>query len=731
MRMEGYFYREPHELNEQLIKYPVRDCLCDLWLKFRNIFFICFFLFVSAFVFAQGEPPVQGPVTGGEGANALIAAQEFRLGVQAFNRFAYNEAILSFERALSFRSEEALILDWLGKAYYRSGFEETALRQWRAALGIYGRNTGTGMLLGARIETVANRRYLLPVANDGMRYVESGRFPGSINDVVLYRQPTSVLANNDGSVWVVAYGSNELVRIDVNGLIKDRKRGPLNGFDRPYDIACGLDGRLYVTEYRGSRISVLSSGGDWLSYIGSRGLGAGQFVGPQHLTIDEDGYLFVVDYGNRRVSKFDPDGNFILSFGLRSAGFPGLLSPTGIAAVNGRIYVAENSAKAIYMFDPNGNYIGQLAVDGLKSPESLKLLSDKTLLAADSNRIIQIDPNSAVVRELGLAGGNRLRITCADMDRNRSLIVSNFAASEVTILTRFDDIASGFFVQIRNISSQLFPLVTVELTVEDRLRRPIIGLDNSNFLLTENGAPVIDQKMIQAGFRYQGSDISLLVERSPYTSVLRDDLTAAARDISRTLREMNNSKVVSVISAAAQPRREHHANSLENAVRGSSSDIYTSNWRFDLGLRLAATDLLSASPKRSIVYIGTGNPGELAFEQYSLSEMASYLANNGIVFNAIIIGLSGAGEAPVFGSDISAIEYLCRETGGNAMNLYRPRGIGDLIKSTQDITSGLYSFTYKSRMSTDYGRAWLPLEAEVYLMERSGRDNTGYFAPLE
>jgi hypothetical protein len=34
-------------------------------------------------------------------------------------------------------------------------------------------------------------------------------------------------------------------------------------------------------------------------------------------------------------------------------------------------------------------------------------------------------------------------------------------------------------------------------------------------------------------------------------------------------------------------------------------------------------------------------------------------------------------------------------------------------------------------MYTDYGRAYLPLEVEVYLMERSGRDSTGYFAPLE
>ena len=244
-------------------------------LQFKICAFLQLILLLTANLAAQTDDLIRSPVTGGTGSSALIAAEEFRLGVHAFNRFAYNEAILSFERALSFRPGEPIILDWLGKAYYRSGFEEIALRQWRAAFDIYGRNSGIGMLLGSRIETVANRRFILPVANDGIRYVETGRYPGRFNDIVLYRQPTSVLPNPDGSVWIVAYGSNEIVRVDVNGIIRDRRRGPLNGFDRPYDMVRGLDGRMYLSEYRGSRISVLDSEGRWLSYIGSKGLGSG------------------------------------------------------------------------------------------------------------------------------------------------------------------------------------------------------------------------------------------------------------------------------------------------------------------------------------------------------------------------------------------------------------------------------------------------------------------------
>ena len=168
--------------------------------------FLCVLLslFVGVSAAAQDDGPIRGFVTGGEDVNAMNAAEEFRIGIHAYNRYAFNEAILSFERALAFRPGEAIILDWLGKAYYRSGLENTALRQWRAALDAYGRNSGPGMVVANRIETVANRRLLFPVANDDVRYIESGRYPGRYEENVLYRQPTAVLPQSDGSAWVVA-----------------------------------------------------------------------------------------------------------------------------------------------------------------------------------------------------------------------------------------------------------------------------------------------------------------------------------------------------------------------------------------------------------------------------------------------------------------------------------------------------------------------------------------------
>jgi DNA-binding beta-propeller fold protein YncE len=686
-------------------------------------FVLGLFFLLPMFLAAQDNDARRAYITGGGDVNAINAAEEFRIGIHAYNRYAFNEALFSFERALAFRPGEAIILDWLGKANYRSGLENIALSQWRAAADAYGRNTGPGMVVSNRLETIANRRMLFPVADDDIRYIVSGRYPGRYEDVTLYRQPSAVLPERDGSAWIVAYGSNEIVKVDVNGVVRDRKRGPINGFDRPYDLVKGLGGRMYLSEYRGGRVSILSPQGDWLGYIGSKGLGPGMFVGPQNMTVDEDGYLYVVDYGNQRISKFDPDGVFVLSFGLRSPNFPGFLSPTGIAAKSGRVYAADSSAKTIYTFDPNGNYLGIL-VDGLTGPESLRFLSDGRLLAADTNRLLLIDISSAIVRELGIAGNPRARIIGADMDSNGSLLAANFADGEVSVLTRFDDMGSGLFVQIERVFVDRFPQVTVEVRVEDRLRRPIVGLDSLNFMLSEGGRAASEQVFLTPAYRSNRANVSLLVERSSLTAALQDDIAAAVRDINGALGTQG--QIVSLVSAGEQPQRERIENALETAARGRNAN-YTNRWRFDLGLRLAATDLLPGEKKRSVVYIGVGGLGDLAFEQYSLSGMAAYLANNAIVFNAVIIGGGSAGGRQI----PEEIRYLCRETGGMALPLYRPEGVREMIENLTTAPSGLYFISYNSLLPTDFGREWLPVEAEVYLMERSGRDSSGYFAPLE
>ena len=692
--------------------------------------FLPLFFFLLVNVYAQQLPGPAIPAPSdfeGIDLDTVRAREEFRLGVQAYNRFLFSEAIHSFERALSFRPGEPLILDWLGRAYFNSGIENTAFRAWEAAIEGFGRNSGQGILIFERLQTLRNRRSLLPVPDDNVRYVESGRFPGRTGNIIHYRQPTSILAQDDGSVWVVAYGSNELVRIDPNGIIRERRRGPMVGFDRPFDIVRGPDGLLFVSEFRGNRVSVLSPAGEWLFHIGSRGQGPGQFIGPQNLAVDEQGFLYVVDFGNRRISKFDPSGAFILSFGSRGSGFPGFISPTGIAVTGGRVFVADSLLRQIFMFDLNGSFLGTLLASPLTSPESLRVLSDGKLLAVDSNRILLIDPNTAIVRELGtVRNPANVRITGAEMDANGNVLLADFQSGEVVIMTRIDDMAAGLFVEIRRVAADNFPLVTVEIEVTDRLRRPIVGLDARNFLLSEGGLPVNEQTFLSAAHRSHTSDVSILIERSPATFQLRDNLVTAVRDISSAV-----DRVVSIVSAGEQPVRENldtaagntPAQRLASAARGNPAH-YSSQWRFDRALRLAATDLLPAGNRRAVIYVGSGSLGDsrIAFEQHSISELAAYLSNNNVVFYAVIVG----GGMP--GADI---RYLTWRTGGQYLALFREQGIMPELHRLRYRPTGIYYLSYRSRLPTDFGRAFLPIEAEVYLLERSGRDSTGFFAPLD
>ena len=699
------------------------------------VFSVAFFFAVSPLAAQPTAQPMQAgsgiPAPEGlEGPDidTIRAREEFRIGIQAYNRFAFNEAILSFERALAFRPGQPLILDWLGRAYFQSGIENAAFAAWQAAAETYGVSSGQGILIGSRLQTLRNRRILLPIADDDVRYVESGRFPGTNDNVILYRQPTSLLPLIDGSSWVVASGSNEIIRIDPNGIIRERRRGPfLIGFDRPYDIVRGLDGNLFLSEFRGNRVSVLSPDGNWLFHIGSRGQGAGQFVGPQNMAVDDEGFLYVVDFGNRRVSKFDPAGDFILSFGPGTPGFGGFVSPTGITARGGRIFVADSIHRQIFIFDTNGTYLGILISNGLSSPESLRLLSDGRILAVDLNRILLVDPDTAIVRELGvLRNPAAVRITGAALDHNGNVLAADFNSSEVAVMTRIDDMAAGLFVQVRRIVSDNFPTVLAEVEVTDRLRRPIVGLDGRNFLLSEGGIEVANQSLFSASHTFQDTAVSVLFERSAAAAPFADDFVAALRDT-----ESAAGRIVSAVSAGELPARENLSQSagapaslaqrFAAAARGNPA-AYSPRWRFDVALRLAATDLLPAEHKRAVVFVSTGSLGEFAFEQYTLSELAAYLSNNNIVFHAVIVG----GGAP--GRDIL---YLTERTGGTAMALFRSEGIAPVIRSLAETPSGIYTLSFRSRQPTDFGRAYLPLEVEVYLMERSGRDSTGYFAPLE
>lgn len=654
-------------------------------------------------------------------AEAGFAEEEFRRGVQSYYRGFFNDAIMQFEKALAYLPDENLILDWLGKAYYRAGMEGTALEQWDFAKEAgYG-----GILLENKIEVVRERRVNASVQTDG-RYTETGTYDGFNStpggSFQIFSQPSSVLANADGTLWVCAYGSNELVLLDINGNVVRRVTGPLNGFDRPVDIVRAQDGKIFVSESAGDRISVLSESGVFEKYIGKKGRAVGEFVGPQYLAQDYLGNIFVTDFGNSRVSVFDKDGNGLFSFGKKDSAFEGLKGPTGIAIKGQSVYVADSFLGGVYEFDLSGNYVDVLVQDKtFKFPEALKFSQDEdALVVSDRNRVFSIDLQSGAVYESAFFGNAPARVTCAIPDHNGNILAADFRNNEICILSNMTELLGGLFVEIERVDAEQFPKVTMNVRVQNRRRQPVVGLRAENFYISEGKRPVANLRFEGAAASNKNEDIAIIIDRS-MGSECDSALDQAVRDIAASMQGVGN---ITLISSGSIPVTEYFGvpQGLMKFSESALKSPKSKSCAFDLSLRMAVNTLINGEPKRAVLYITDGRMPQNSFDKYGLTDLTAFMDNNGVAFSVITLKQGALDEE---------LDYIYKSSYGKAYYVYRPEGLSTVVKDLLDVPNGLYQFSFESVLQTDMGRAYLPLEIETYIMNRSGRDETGYFAPLQ
>lgn len=646
-----------------------------------------------------------------------FAAQEFRRGVQSYYRGTFNDAVMQFEKALGYMPNDSLILEWLGKSYYHSGMEGTAVKSWSKAV----QNGYGGLLLKNKIEIVQDRRTGAFRSDFNARYTEAGAFSGSHGEGMVFSGPVSVLPENDGTVWVLAYGSNELVKLNINGTVVSRVTGPMNGFDRPMDLIRLEDGTMLVTESAGNRLCVLDKKGKFIKYIGKKGRAVGNLVGPQYAAQDSRQNIYVSDYGNRRIAVFDRDGKGLFCFGAARDDFAGLKGPTGIAVAGENVYVADNIFGGIYEFDLAGNFQRVLVPEKtFQHPESIRVWNDY-LVVCDSNRVFSVDSGSGSVFENISAGNAPARLTCAVPDVNGNVVVSDVISNEVYVMSKMQELVGGLFVQIEKVNASKFPEVFVDVRVENRYRSAVVGLGENNFYITEQKRPVNKLKYLGSSSYSQVSDITLLIDRSQRSSEFGEQINAAVREIAASMKNRGTLKIVSASKIPALEYSGKPSGALKFDVAALKNPV-SDEIPLDLALRLAANDLVNAEHKRAVVIISAGKVSLNAFEKYSLSETAAFLNNNHISVASVLLTQNACDEE---------LDYIVSNTPGKEYYIFRPEGLSGIVGDLVDIPSGLYTFSYTSVLSTNFGEKYLPVEVEAYLLNRSGRDECGYFAPLQ
>ena len=371
-----------------------------------------------------------------------------------------------------------------------------------------------------------------------------------------------------------------------------------------------------------------------------------------------------------------------------------------------------------------GNFRRALVEENtFRHPESMKVWQDY-LVVCDSNKVFSVDVNTGAVYENMNTGNAPSRLTSAVPDINGNVLVTDIQANEVYVMSKMQELVGGLFVQIEKVSAEKFPEVTLEVKVENRHRNPVVGLKETNFYFTEDKRPVSKLKFNGSSYENTYADITLLIDRSVHSRKFTEDggIETVVRSIAKS---MQGKGTLRVVCAGKIPAVEY-AGSPEGALQFSAEGLrtpYSSSVPMDLAIRLCANDLINAAKKRAVIIIGAGKTTLNAFDKYNLSETTAYLSNNSIP----CLYVKGFDN-----SDLDEnLDYLIRTTFGSEYFVWQAEGLDGIVQDILDIPSGTYSFTYTSALSTNFGEKYLPVEVETYLMNRSGRDETGYFAPLK
>jgi len=228
-------------------------------------------------------------------------------------------------------------------------------------------------------------------------------------------------------------------------------RGEFRGqFDEPRGIACSLDGRIYVADFRNHRVQCFDEEGRFLLDWGEgKGSKPNQFNDPCAIVVTREGWVAVADTFNDRIQLFDRDGRFLRTWS--TAGHPrGLaMGPNGLLLVScaygcvvqafdlrgelqyswgegrgsgekqfdrpqgivcgpdGSIYVADTHNRRIKRIALNSEVHENFRVDLWNGPKEhrlepyLALVPGKGLLCTDPTQgdVVLLDQNSGVVRQ--------------------------------------------------------------------------------------------------------------------------------------------------------------------------------------------------------------------------------------------------------------------------------------------------------------------------------------------
>jgi len=198
-------------------------------------------------------------------------------------------------------------------------------------------------------------------------------------------------------------------------------------FKYPQNIALGDDGVLLIADTLNHAIRRLSPEGTVTTIagkLGRRGLddgppGSASFSSPTDVSFGSEGRLYVADWSGHAIRVMTSDGSVSTYAGPRASGESSLQGVAGLADRNGQLIVAQRGRHVVVMLGADGRIsavVGEPGAAGssdgrgqqarFKRPRDVAVDRSANVWVADTGNctVRRIDPDGDVVTVAGLAG---------------------------------------------------------------------------------------------------------------------------------------------------------------------------------------------------------------------------------------------------------------------------------------------------------------------------------------
>ncbi|MBK6604446.1 MAG: 6-bladed beta-propeller [Leptospiraceae bacterium] len=641
----------------------------------------------------------------------------FKQGLVYLHNYQYNAARESFIAALAIMGDFKLARKYLSDANYLSGEWQESLSE----LEIIEASGKMNQIWKNRAEIL--RLHIAGVGkNDNLTFYK--HLSGDENRGYRFRNPTDILFDEEGNLFVLAFDTANIIKMDTNGFPVGNYKGSFGRtFEGPMFFTYHK-GNLYVSDFASDRIYVLNDKGYFQERFAGKGSEGGKFYGPTGIAVSEKDILFVADSGNNRIQKLSLNGKFISEFGHDGRGK--LKMPSGLTIEDNLVYVADKGNKRIAVFDDEGNFIKEFTHPNMTVPRSVKFYKKRMYVADEQNGLMIYNLDSekwtkiASFRDESGKYVKLLRSFASSYDTTGSLYSIDYDRHRVDVFAPKNTLTSNLNVYIERVELGRFPDVSLFVRVRNRSKQDLTGISRSGFRVTENENvyPLVGlAKMKQFN---ENVSVALIYENSKKMSEFSKNIDSVLGSFFNSITVKDKIEVIRA-GKDAEKIYSFGYSPLDVYAKIRKSEPTESNINFGKSLYQGIGDLVPELGPRAVVLLVSGEVMPSAFNQYTVLRNIQYANAHGIP--VIILSLSDEGEMA------SVYKDIANRTGGiflkipgspEETNLYK------FIKSKQDKR---YIVSYKSKLNPDLAGRYIDVEVSSFYRDVVGRAQSGFFVP--